>query len=88
MATIGAGASLPLLDFIFGKTVTTFNNFQTGSVDPASFRSEAAKWAYVNAQPFTFVKLIDTQACYCVPLYRAICPCLYLGCEFPIPCHN
>jgi ATP-binding cassette subfamily B (MDR/TAP) protein 1 len=49
MATIGAGASLPLLDFILGKTVTTFNNFQTGSVDPARFRSEASKWAYVNA---------------------------------------
>ncbi|KAM3470396.1 hypothetical protein MY5147_006441, partial [Beauveria neobassiana] len=49
LAAIGAGACLPLLDFILGKTVTTFNNFQTGSVDPAQFRSEASKWAYVVA---------------------------------------
>lgn len=82
VATIGAGASLPLLDFVLGKTVTTFNNFQTGSVDPAKFRSDAAKWAYVNAKPFTFSKLIDLQACHCVPLHRAICPCLYLGRKF------
>ncbi|PQK17486.1 hypothetical protein BB8028_0007g06810 [Beauveria bassiana] len=47
LAAIGAGACLPLLDFILGKTVTTFNNFQTGSVDPAQFRSEASKWALV-----------------------------------------
>jgi hypothetical protein len=79
VATIGAGASLPLLDFILGKTVTTFNNFQTGADDPAKLRSETAKWAYVDAQRPTFWKLIDLQAYHRVSLHRTICPCLYLG---------
>ncbi|OTA87182.1 hypothetical protein M434DRAFT_81536 [Hypoxylon sp. CO27-5] len=52
MATIGTGASMPLLDFILGKTVTTFNDFQTDSVDPAKFRSDVAKWALVMVYLF------------------------------------
>ncbi|OTA57384.1 multidrug resistance protein [Hypoxylon sp. EC38] len=52
MATIGTGASMPLLDFILGKTVTTFDNFQTDSVDPAKFRSDVAKWALLMVYLF------------------------------------
>ncbi|KAF2429760.1 P-loop containing nucleoside triphosphate hydrolase protein [Tothia fuscella] len=44
LCTIGSGTLLPLMDLVFGKSVTTFNSFGTGSIDGASFRSQSTKW--------------------------------------------
>lgn len=47
IALIGAiisGALLPLMNLVFGKTVTTFTDFGTGKISPAEFRSQSTKW--------------------------------------------
>ncbi|KAF2759747.1 multidrug resistance protein [Pseudovirgaria hyperparasitica] len=43
-AAIGSGSVLPLMDLIFGKTVTTFNDFGIGAISPAEFRSRSVDW--------------------------------------------
>ncbi|RYC76991.1 hypothetical protein BFJ63_vAg20134, partial [Fusarium oxysporum f. sp. narcissi] len=37
---IATGTLLPLMDIVFGKFVTVFNDFATGSMSPEEFRSE------------------------------------------------
>ncbi|KAF7183724.1 hypothetical protein CNMCM7691_004074 [Aspergillus felis] len=44
-AAIAAGAALPLMDLIFGKFVTTFNNFALGVVGPDDYMREVSKYA-------------------------------------------
>ncbi|PZC95879.1 MdlB, ABC-type multidrug transport system, ATPase and permease component [Pyrenophora tritici-repentis] len=44
IAAIAAGTLLPLLDLIFGKFVSSFNGFATGSMTPAKYRSEVNKY--------------------------------------------
>ncbi|KAL9093862.1 MAG: hypothetical protein Q9165_003785 [Trypethelium subeluteriae] len=44
IAAICSGALLPLMDLVFGKTVTTFTDFGTGRISPAEFRSQSTSW--------------------------------------------
>ncbi|KAF5855225.1 hypothetical protein ETB97_009654 [Aspergillus alliaceus] len=39
VGAIGAGAALPLMDILFGKMITNFNNFAAGSNTQSEFRS-------------------------------------------------
>ncbi len=41
---IASGTLLPLMDLIFGKFVTVFNNFAIGAVSPGAFRDEVNKY--------------------------------------------
>lgn len=43
-AAIASGALLPLMDLVFGKTVTTFTAFGTGQISPDEFRSQSTTW--------------------------------------------
>ncbi|RHZ55587.1 hypothetical protein CDV55_103963 [Aspergillus turcosus] len=45
VAAIAAGSALPLMDLIFGKFVTTFNNFALGEVGPHDYMREVSKYA-------------------------------------------
>lgn len=40
VASIGAGATLPLMTLIFGQFVAKFNAFQSGQGSPDAFRSD------------------------------------------------
>ncbi|KAL6232421.1 hypothetical protein BDW75DRAFT_19907 [Aspergillus navahoensis] len=40
IGAIGAGSALPLMDLLFGKMLTTFNDLATGQSSPAEFRSD------------------------------------------------
>jgi ATP-binding cassette subfamily B (MDR/TAP) protein 1 len=44
VSAIGAGSALPLMDVLFGKMVTKFNSFSTGTTAQAEFRSEMNKF--------------------------------------------
>lgn len=44
LAAIAAGTLLPLMDLVFGKFVTTFTSYATGSITPAQYRSEINKF--------------------------------------------
>jgi ATP-binding cassette subfamily B (MDR/TAP) protein 1 len=44
VAAIISGALLPLMNLVFGKTVTTFTDFGTGKLSPDDFRSQSTKW--------------------------------------------
>ncbi|PSN71518.1 multidrug resistance protein 1 [Corynespora cassiicola Philippines] len=44
VAAIAAGTTLPLMDLIFGKFVTSFTNFATGVLSPEKYRSEVNKY--------------------------------------------
>lgn len=48
VAAIGAGVALPFMDLIFGKFVTTFNNFAIGVLSPSGYMSEVEKFTYVE----------------------------------------
>jgi ATP-binding cassette subfamily B (MDR/TAP) protein 1 len=41
-AAIAAGSALPLMDLLFGKFVTTFNNFATGTVSPDEYMRQVS----------------------------------------------
>ncbi|KAL1795658.1 hypothetical protein ACET3X_005882 [Alternaria dauci] len=45
VAAIAAGTLLPLMDLVFGKFVSTFTQFATGSITPARYRSEVDKFS-------------------------------------------
>jgi ATP-binding cassette, subfamily B (MDR/TAP), member 1 len=45
LAAITSGALLPLMNLIFGRTVTTFNDFLVGRIGGAEFRSKSSTWA-------------------------------------------
>ncbi|RYP43462.1 hypothetical protein DL770_011677 [Monosporascus sp. CRB-9-2] len=44
-AAITAGSALPLMDLVFGKFVTTFNNFAIGAVSPDDYMSEVSRYS-------------------------------------------
>ncbi|RYP32537.1 hypothetical protein DL767_005149 [Monosporascus sp. MG133] len=44
-AAIVAGSALPLMDLVFGKFVTTFNNFAIGAVSPGDYMSEVSRYS-------------------------------------------
>ncbi|KAF2672559.1 multidrug resistance protein-like protein 1 [Microthyrium microscopicum] len=44
VAAIISGALLPLMNLVFGRTVTTFTDFGTGKLSPAEFRSQSTSW--------------------------------------------
>jgi ATP-binding cassette subfamily B (MDR/TAP) protein 1 len=44
-AAIAAGAALPLMNLVFGRFVTTFNNFAIGAVSPDDYRAEVSKYS-------------------------------------------
>ncbi|KAF2258210.1 multidrug resistance protein 1 [Lojkania enalia] len=44
IAAIAAGTLLPLMDLIFGKFVTSFTGFATGTLSAAGYRSEVNKY--------------------------------------------
>ena len=41
---VASGTLLPLMDFIFGKFVTIFNNFAIGAISPSEYRHEVNKY--------------------------------------------
>lgn len=43
-AAIAAGSALPLMDLLFGKFVTTFNNFATGAVGPDDYMRQVSNY--------------------------------------------
>jgi len=40
VASIGAGAALPLMTLVFGKSVAKFNAYQSGQASSDAFRSD------------------------------------------------
>lgn len=56
---IAAGALLPLMDIVFGRFVTVFNNFVTGSLSPEDYRNE------VNNYTLWFVYLFIAKFVLC-----------------------
>ncbi|KAI9654359.1 MAG: hypothetical protein M1821_006675 [Bathelium mastoideum] len=44
IAAICSGALLPLMNLVFGKTITTFTDFGTGRISPDEFRSQTTSW--------------------------------------------
>ena len=46
---IASGVLLPLMDLVFGKFVTVFNNFIIGKITPAEFRSSLNDYTYVSS---------------------------------------
>src|SRR5437868_6801604 len=44
IAAIISGALLPLMNLMFGKAVSTFTEFGTGTISPAEFRSQSTNW--------------------------------------------
>ncbi|DAA76434.1 TPA_exp: putative ABC multidrug transporter [Trichophyton benhamiae CBS 112371] len=45
LAAIIGGSALPLMDLVFGKFVTTFNNFANGSISSESYIQEVSKYS-------------------------------------------
>ncbi|BDD61530.1 hypothetical protein MAP00_006571 [Monascus purpureus] len=48
VGAIGAGCALPIMDLLFGKVITNFNNLATGGHDAAEFRSKMNQYAYAS----------------------------------------
>ena len=44
-AAIGAGAALPLMNLVFGRFVTTFNDFAIGAINPDDYMTEVSRYA-------------------------------------------
>ncbi|KAM4061102.1 ABC transporter transmembrane domain-containing protein [Hirsutella rhossiliensis] len=42
---IASGTALPLMDVVFGKFVNVFNDFSTGTLSPAAYRAEVARFS-------------------------------------------
>jgi ATP-binding cassette, subfamily B (MDR/TAP), member 1 len=42
-AAIASGTMLPLMDIVFGKFVTVFNDFAIGTISPEDYRHEVNK---------------------------------------------
>jgi ATP-binding cassette subfamily B (MDR/TAP) protein 1 len=59
IAAIASGTLLPLMNLIFGKFITTFTGFATGSATPEQFRSDLNKYTlyfvYLFIAKFTLV---------------------------------
>lgn len=41
---IASGTLLPLMDIVFGKFVTAFNDFAIGALTPDGYRKEVTKY--------------------------------------------
>ena len=67
IAAIAAGTLLPLMDLIFGKFVTTFTGFATGTITPAEYRSQ------VNKYTLYFVYLFIAK--FCLVYLHSVCLC-------------
>ncbi|KAF7114780.1 hypothetical protein CNMCM5793_000319 [Aspergillus hiratsukae] len=65
-AAIAAGSALPLMDLVFGKFVTTFNNFALGAVGPDDYMREVSKYAlylvYLGVAKFALVYIHTVAA--------------------------
>jgi ATP-binding cassette subfamily B (MDR/TAP) protein 1 len=46
VGAIGAGSALPLMDLLFGKMLTTFNDLATGQSSPEEFRDDLDGFVY------------------------------------------
>jgi ATP-binding cassette subfamily B (MDR/TAP) protein 1 len=44
IATLAFGTTLPLMDLVFGKFVTTFNNFAIGAVGPDEYKDQVSHY--------------------------------------------
>jgi ATP-binding cassette subfamily B (MDR/TAP) protein 1 len=74
VGTIGAGSVLPLMDLLFGKMLTTFNDLATGQSSPEEFRDDLDGFVYgalLSIPASTPVGLI-----YVTPLGYTLCICL------------
>ncbi|RMZ70076.1 multidrug resistance 1 [Pyrenophora seminiperda CCB06] len=64
IAAIAAGTLLPLMDLVFGKFVSTFTGFATGTTTPAQYRSEVNKYTlyfvYLFIAKFSLVYIHST----------------------------
>jgi ATP-binding cassette subfamily B (MDR/TAP) protein 1 len=58
VAAIISGALLPLMNLVFGKTVTTFTDFGTGRISPSEFRSKTTSWT------LWFIYLFIARFCF------------------------
>lgn len=45
IAAIAAGVTLPLMDLVFGKFVTTFTDFAMGRMTPGHYMSQVSRYA-------------------------------------------
>jgi hypothetical protein len=66
VAAVAAGTLLPLMDLIFGKFVTTFTGFATGTITPAQYRSEVNKLTYVAQVPGCYENDVDCAYAACI----------------------
>ncbi|ENI01981.1 hypothetical protein COCC4DRAFT_202734 [Bipolaris maydis ATCC 48331] len=64
IAAVAAGTLLPLMDLVFGKFVSTFTGFATGTITPAKYRSEVNKFTlyfvYLFIAKFSLVYIHST----------------------------
>lgn len=44
-AAVAAGSALPLMNLVFGKFVTAFNNFALGKLSPEDYRREVSRYS-------------------------------------------
>jgi ATP-binding cassette subfamily B (MDR/TAP) protein 1 len=51
VGAIGAGSALPLMDLLFGKMLTTFNDLATGQSSPEQFLDDLDGFVYVHSSP-------------------------------------
>lgn len=82
---IVSGTVLPLMDLVFGKFVNVFNDFVTGQLSPAGYRSKVNEFRYADPHfegPY-FTSPNHEQPLLCLPLYRQVCPRLRLDSELP-----
>ena len=82
---IASGVLLPLMDLVFGKFVTVFNNFIIGKITPAEFRSSLNDYTYVNSPLPSDTSCgaqqdaeIIFQTIFCVSLHSQACLCIHL----------
>jgi ATP-binding cassette subfamily B (MDR/TAP) protein 1 len=76
ITAIAAGIALPFMDVIFGKFVTTFNNFAVGALGPDEYMSRVEKFTYVQLtnlkrHPDILTRLV-LQSLLCLSIRRQI----------------
>ncbi|TVY41644.1 Sophorolipid transporter [Lachnellula subtilissima] len=72
-AAIAAGSATPLMNLIFGKFVTTFNNFALGLVAPDDYMREVSKYALYFVYLFIakFFLVYTHSVCVSIAAIRA-----------------
>ncbi|KAI7201947.1 hypothetical protein KC316_g5026, partial [Hortaea werneckii] len=68
VAAIGAGVALPFMDLIFGKFVTTFNNFAIGVLSPSGYMSEVEKFTLYFVYLFIAKFVLTYIHSFCVSI--------------------